>query len=147
MKKIIFILLLCVQVYGDTNSTIIQRLSFQCDIGQADACSNLAKIYRIKTSYEKASFFYEKACDLKDRSGCYNLGLIYEYGCGIEGFVDYEKALALYSKACKLGKSNNGACKIMRKFKKRIEEKSFYQRSKSEMYNCDLLSTSTGYID
>jgi TPR repeat protein len=144
MKKILFILLLFVQVYGDTNSTIIQKLSFECDIGQSDACLELADTYRIKTDYEKAASFYEKACDLKNRYGCYNLGLIYEYGCGLEGFVDYEKAFALFSKACKLGKNNNDACTTMENLKQEMEKENFYQPVETKKIDCDSLPVEIG---
>ena len=147
MKKILFFLLLYTQAYSDTNSTIIQKLSYGCDIGQSKACLNLADLYRIKSRYEKAALFYEKACDLKDRHGCYNLGLIYEYGCGIEGFIDYEKALDLYSKACKLGRKNNEACRIIKNFTIRMEKENFYQPFESNKTTCDLLPTSPGFID
>ncbi len=150
--KFLLILLFFIELYAESNPlnnnlTNINELSFNCDIGQSEACLNLAKVYRMKTNYAKAAFFYEKACDLKDRYGCYNLGLIYEYGCGIEGFIDYEKALSLYSKACILGKNNNEACKVMKKFKKCIEEENCYQRLETRIVDCKILPLEYGGLE
>ena len=109
MKKILFILLLFVQVYSDNNITIIQKLSFECDIGQSNSCVELAEIYfkdvNKNINYKKAAYFYEKACDYNNKYGCYNLGVMYRYGCNsVDRLADYEKALLFYTKACKLGK-------------------------------------------
>ncbi|GAA9399651.1 hypothetical protein TH0819_02140 [Helicobacter pylori] len=43
----------------------------------------------------KVAYFYTKACDLKDGSGCFNLGELY-----LE--KDSKKAVALFEKSCDL---------------------------------------------
>ncbi|GAA8492706.1 hypothetical protein HpNP92_02860 [Helicobacter pylori] len=57
-------------------------------------------------SYDKQDFFkarkyFEKACDLKYGRGCGALGMLYEYGQGVE--KNLTKAAQFYSKACELG--------------------------------------------
>ncbi|GAA8644685.1 hypothetical protein KYTH83_03960 [Helicobacter pylori] len=56
-------------------------------------------------SYDKQDFFkarkyFEKACDLNNRSGCSGLGFLYGSGKGVE--KDLIKAAYFYSKACEL---------------------------------------------
>ncbi|GAA7163858.1 hypothetical protein HpBGD52_06330 [Helicobacter pylori] len=69
-------------------------------------------------SYDKQDFFkarkyFEKACDLKYGGGCGALGMLYEYGQGVE--KDLTKATQFYSKACKLGLQK--ACEILKELK------------------------------
>ncbi|GAA7517571.1 hypothetical protein MMM110_02990 [Helicobacter pylori] len=69
-------------------------------------------------SYDKQDFFkarkyFEKACDLKYGGGCGALGMLYEYGQGVE--KNLTKAAQFYSKACKLG--NQKACEILKELK------------------------------
>ncbi|MCH4598203.1 sel1 repeat family protein [Helicobacter pylori] len=51
--------------------------------------------------YIQAKKYFEKACDLNNSGGCGALGMLYEYGQGVE--KDSKKAAQFYSKACKLG--------------------------------------------
>ncbi|GAA8267318.1 hypothetical protein HpNP113_01140 [Helicobacter pylori] len=69
-------------------------------------------------SYDKQDFFkarkyFEKACDLKYGGGCGALGMLYEYGQGVE--KNLTKAAQFYSKACKLG--DQKACEILKELK------------------------------
>ncbi len=66
-------------------------------------------------SYDKQDFFkarkyFEKACDLNNSGGCGALGMLYEYGQGIE--KNLTKAAQFYSKACKLG--DQEACEALK---------------------------------
>ncbi len=62
--------------------------------------------YKAK-DYIQAEKYFEKACDLKYGGGCFRLGVLYEYGQGVE--KNLTKAAQFYSKACDL---NNGVgCK------------------------------------
>ncbi|WP_120912789.1 tetratricopeptide repeat protein [Helicobacter pylori] len=56
--------------------------------------------------YIQAKKYFEKACELKDGGGCFNLGRLYYYGEGVE--KDFKKAFALFEKACDL--NNSGGC-------------------------------------
>ena len=49
----------------------------------------------------KANSLYQKACNLNESSGCYNLGYNYKHGLGLS--KDINKAKSLYDKACRLG--------------------------------------------
>ncbi len=53
--------------------------------------------------YIQAKKYFEKACDLKYGGGCFRLGVLYEYGQGVE--KDLIKATYFYSKACELKES------------------------------------------
>ena len=54
----------------------------------------------VKRDDFKALKFYQKACDLNDGSGCFNLGVMYKKGKGVK--QDDLKALKFYQKACDL---------------------------------------------
>ncbi len=63
-----------------------------------------------KQDFSKARKYFEKACELKDGGGCFRLGVLYEYGQGVE--KDLTKAAYFYSKACKLGSQE--ACEALK---------------------------------
>ncbi|WP_414736066.1 tetratricopeptide repeat protein [Helicobacter pylori] len=50
---------------------------------------------------------------MNNSSGCFNLGVLYYNGKGVE--KDLTKAYQLYSKACKLG--DQEACKTLKELK------------------------------
>ena len=54
-----------------------------------------------KGDYQKAAQLYQKACDGGDAGGCYNLGVLYADGQGVN--QDYQKAAQLYQKTCDSG--------------------------------------------
>ena len=51
-----------------------------------------------KGDYQKAAQLYQKTCDSGIAEGCYNLGVLYADGQGVN--QDYQKAAQLYQKAC-----------------------------------------------
>ncbi|MCQ2827456.1 sel1 repeat family protein [Helicobacter pylori] len=63
-----------------------------------------------KQDFSKARKYFEKACELKDGGGCFNLGRLYYYGEGVE--KDLIKAAQYISKACKLG--DQEACEALK---------------------------------
>ncbi len=65
--------------------------------------------YKAK-DYIQAEKYFEKACDLKYGGGCFRLGVLYEYGQGVE--KNLTKAAYFYSKACKLGSQE--ACEALK---------------------------------
>lgn len=62
-----------------------------------------AKSYKEK-DFTQAKKYFEKACDLKENSGCFNLGVLYYQGQGVE--KNLKKAASFYTKACDLNYSN-----------------------------------------
>ena len=48
--------------------------------------------------YDKAAELFKKACDDENMRGCFNLGVMYEYGNGVE--KNEQKAVQLFKKAC-----------------------------------------------
>lgn len=67
---------------------------------------NLGMLSYDKQDFSKARKYFEKACELKDGGGCFNLGALYYNGKGVE--KDFKKAFALFEKACDL--NNSGGC-------------------------------------
>ncbi len=66
-----------------------------------------------KQDFSKARRYFEKACDLKESFGCGALGMLYEFGQGVE--KNLTKAAYFYSKACKLGFQKT--CEILKELK------------------------------
>ncbi|MFB1341086.1 tetratricopeptide repeat protein [Helicobacter pylori] len=56
-----------------------------------------------KQDFSKARKYFEKACGLNNGGGCGSLGMLYEYGQGVE--KNLTKAAQFYSKACDLNNS------------------------------------------
>ncbi|MBP5788851.1 MAG: sel1 repeat family protein, partial [Neisseriaceae bacterium] len=85
-------------------------LTKACDGGVALACNSLGVRYSsgsiVGINYEKAHFFYTKACNQgkkqrKDFGGCFGLGQMYEHGNGVK--KDLSTAQKYYRQACDLG--------------------------------------------
>ncbi|WP_276318394.1 tetratricopeptide repeat protein [Helicobacter pylori] len=62
-----------------------------------------------KQDFSKARKYFEKACGLNNGRGCNGLGVLYEYGQGVE--KDLTKAAQFYSKACEL--NNGSGCSLL----------------------------------
>ena len=69
--------------------------------GNVYAQNHLGDLYYDKKDYQKAFYWYKKAANQCHASGQYNLGIMYEYGKGIN--QDYQKAFYLYKKAANQG--------------------------------------------
>ncbi len=63
-----------------------------------------------KQDFSKARRYFEKACGLNNSGGCGSLGMLYEYGQGVE--KNLTKADQYISKACKLG--DQEACEALK---------------------------------
>ncbi len=67
----------------------------------------------VEKDLTKASYFYSKACELKEGDGCGALGGLYYNGDGVK--QDFKKAVALFKKACKLG--DQLACEMLKELR------------------------------
>ena len=88
---------------GDGES--LRELKKSCHLDNGFVCSRLGVLYMngegVKRNYSKAKKYYSKACDLNEKTGCYMLGYLNEYGSGgLE--QNYSKAKIYYTKACEL---------------------------------------------
>ncbi|MFP6124084.1 tetratricopeptide repeat protein [Helicobacter pylori] len=66
-----------------------------------------------KKTLKKAFALFEKACDLNNGGGCFRLGVLYEFGQGVE--KNLTKVAYFYSKACKLGFQKT--CEILKELR------------------------------
>jgi len=59
-----------------------------------------------KGDHQKAAELWQKACDSEEARGCFNLGILYVDGQGVN--QDHQKAAELWQKACDSGEA--GGC-------------------------------------
>ena len=83
------------------NSGVLASVE-QCD----KECSIVGLVYDIAQNYQQAFKYYKKACELNDKFGCFNLGVMYAEGQGVK--QDFAKAFKFAKKACDL--NDMGAC-------------------------------------
>ena len=95
MKKVVAVLV-CVVVLlvGDT---VLDKSGTQSSFDTKKAYEQGETFYNNK-EYDKAAELYKKACDGGNMSGCFNLGIMYANGNGVE--KDLGKAAELFKKAC-----------------------------------------------
>ncbi|MCI6343253.1 MAG: sel1 repeat family protein [Campylobacter sp.] len=98
MKKVVAVLV-CVVVLlvGDT---VLDKSGTQSSFDTKKAYEQGETFYNNK-EYDKAAELYKKACDGGNMSGCFNLGIMYANGNGVE--KDLGKAAELFKKACDSG--------------------------------------------
>lgn len=106
MNKVISLLILSIlsiSANSQENTTIKIQVD-QCNLKDAQSCSELAEDYylgrSIQKDYQKAFEFSLKACDLGSPEGCFRAANLYENGEGIAPMHDY--AFNLYEKGCDL---------------------------------------------
>ena len=83
------------------NSGVLASVE-QCD----KECSIVGLVYDIAQNYQQAFKYYKKACELNDKFGCFNLGVMYAEGQGVK--QDFAEAFKFAKKACDL--NDMGAC-------------------------------------
>ena len=95
MKKVVAVLV-CVVVLlvGDT---VLDKSGTQSSFDTKKAYEQGMAFYNNK-EYDKAFESFKKACDGGNMRGCFNLGIMYEEGNGVE--KDFSKAAELFKKAC-----------------------------------------------
>jgi len=103
MKNILMIIgVMAIVIYmkkGGTNS--LELLEKNCNLGNAQECVLLG--HRAKPNFQKASKFYEKACNYNSAIGCSFLVVLYEDGTLKD--KDYSKRIKYSEKGCNLGTS------------------------------------------
>lgn len=106
MKNILLLVLL-LGVSSYLNASSVEDDTKECELEKSKHCSNLALAYetgkyksgeKVDIDYDKAFFYFNKACRLGLPSGCLGLARMYKTGHGTE--VDYFKALEFYAISC-----------------------------------------------
>ncbi|WP_415752162.1 tetratricopeptide repeat protein [Helicobacter pylori] len=77
---------------------VFRGVNGKIDPGYAKALVNRGKESYDKQDFTQAKKYFKKACDLKEGMGCYNLGVLYQNGEGVE--KNLKKAAQYYKKAC-----------------------------------------------
>ena len=75
----------------------------QCD---KSTCDNTGRIYEIAENYQQALKYFQKACELNDEIGCFNLASLYYKGQGVK--QNFAETFKFNKKACDL--NFMGAC-------------------------------------
>ena len=71
----------------------------------------------IKDSAKKALPWYKKAADMESKQACYNIGLLYEYGLGVD--KDCREAIKWFQKTDYKGKDELKICELLLEMEKR----------------------------
>ena len=100
-----------VDCLDNENVRSCQRLANSGDLTSAEqcnkeACNNIGLVYYAAENYQQAFKYYKKACELNDKFGCFNLGVMYAEGQGVR--QDFASARKYYEKACNA--NNTAAC-------------------------------------
>ena len=91
MKKVVVLLVCAVVLLVGDKSGIESSFDAKKAYEQGEAFYN-------NKEYDEAAELFKKACDGGKMSGCYNLGVMYAKGSGVE--KDFSKAAELSKKAC-----------------------------------------------
>jgi serine/threonine protein kinase len=100
--------------HSSSDTRTNESLKRACDMGSIDACRNLAIRFRdgtgVEQSTERAKYWFEEACTLKDPTGCTEGAALHHDTYNRMGKYDsptgkraYLRAMLLYRKACDLG--------------------------------------------
>lgn len=98
-----------------------ERLTQECDRGEADSCGSLGSSYENGTGafiqdFGRAAKFYDRACVGGQLHSCTALGDLYEAGRGVP--KDHAKATSLWKRACDpdLHRQDGNGCMRLRGF-------------------------------
>lgn len=115
-------------VYIDDEDKAVRKKALKlyskaCKNNIARSCSSLGHIYfsyneTVKQNYKKSKKLFEKACNLLDKTACYNAALMYENGIGTKKNI--KSALEYFYRSCYMH-YNNG-CKKYNTILNRIKE-------------------------
>lgn len=108
-----------------------------------------------RSSVEKALPWYEKAADFGSKAACYNVGLFYEYGLGVNR--DYKEAAKWFQKAGSVGKNELEICELLLEMEMRdtgsdpekqyeLAEKYFFSGHSTEAVEWYTKSAEQGYL-
>ena len=107
MKKFLVLLVCAVLLF--VKYVVLDKSGIESSFDAKKAYEQGETFYNNK-EYDKAAELYKKACDGGNMSGCFNLGIMYASGNGVE--KNFGKAAELFKKACNggdmLGCSNLG---------------------------------------
>ena len=92
MKKVV-VLLVCAVVLL-VGYIVLDKSDIELPIFGANKAYKQGITFYDNKDYDKAFESFKKACDGGNMPGCYNLGVMYEYGKGVE--EDFSKAAQLY---------------------------------------------------
>ena len=97
MKKVVVLLVCAVVLLVGDKSGIESSFDAKKAYEQGEAFYN-------NKEYDEAAELFKKACDGGNMHGCFNLGLMYAFGSGVE--KNEQKAAELLKKACDGGETN-----------------------------------------
>ena len=95
MKKVV-VLLVCIVIVL-VRYTVFDKSDTESSFGDKNDYEQEKAFYDNK-KYDKTAELFKKACDGGEVLGCFNLGIMYATGNGVE--KDFGKAVQLFKKAC-----------------------------------------------
>lgn len=101
MKNLILIVIAFLFLSGCGRAEKIAKIEQKCSNNEAAWCLKLGKTYA-KRDVNKGAMYYQKACDLGDKRGCYRLAILLN-SKSINSQKDSEKIESLLKKTCDLG--------------------------------------------
>ena len=98
IKKIIIgcvgLLAFCSCLYIAYTNRPIYKLDKECNLNNSKSCTELGTIYK-KQNLQKSVELFNKACELNDGDGCFNLAYANEHGQGVQQNIPLSNNLRL----------------------------------------------------
>ena len=101
MKNLILVVIAFLFLSGCGRAEKIAKLEQRCVNNEVAYCLKLGKIYS-RRDVNKSANYYQKACDLGDKRGCYRQAVLLN-SKSISSKKDSEKIVDLLNKSCDLG--------------------------------------------